>query len=1465
MVNRYRDLLSILPKGKTYAADGDVLPFRDAPYEFEFRTDKPDREFRVYFNEIQSNNTVTTDAQGIAIVKSSLGLRSGEASLPPGEYTIRIVDVIEQTSSQMFITIKHLATWLAAYADVLEQMDIEIDDMYLARSIETVGSKYIGDVYGRTLRQPAPTTMLHEEYRNLLMQLRPAYRHFGAHPYGMRQAVEAFTSATPFEIPRAWRPRWTLGAQLLDNHDFQTRTRLHSSMFASAGDTTRDLPDINRQSRVYVYGSFSTTLVSSGFRQPPHPQKLTVTFGSSGARATLFGVDEHGYAFSEIIPDPAVASPLAQTYTSRKIFETITSAQVTTGAGTASIGVSDTRFVRVVDINDYNGVEATPGTTRIFYYGVDSGKPVLRLGGGPQVPITIDLDSNGDPVPTQATLLGPARTAYVHGLVQASSLVAPLSLNPLGGPSTVRRDRIWIDVDNRGVLQVDLGSSASASFSDVITAINSAFTFDPRYGAAYSANATSVLGTEGVAQYVLQVRSTETGPAGSVAILTGPCDAGRTFFGVPKTTTELVSAVTTPFLTLTCVDASRMPEVSSSDADASRQFDVRIQGLRLPQTSGFTMTSPNAPSLADSTNAVVFISPFTYAFSASHVGGYLRWVHTSLPAPSPSTANNGLHRIIAYNSSANTITLEHELSSSGGQFKFPASPMTGDAVVYHPGETRTITNRAGNVLTLDSAVSAWPIGAFVELPDEVPHKIVATRGLEEVSIEVDTTVRPRHDFGDSIVNHAGATWKVVSSRADFTGLTGSSITIADAQNAQNNGTFTITSSTATEARFTNASALAETSSFSWEITTYPFASALEDDFDVVGSRVPDGWYADNGASASGITATAENVAFGALLGAATGKYVPSPIMLESTSAIIRLWRACPQAMAYRGLPLDIDVRLSEHTEAAADFKLDVSFDGSTYHDVVNVTTSVGATPLYQSGVLTRGPTDPFTLSGTFFVPYDASTCVVRLTRTGTASPGTITLERFAVWSQTGSSLSTARNTVVRNAKRSQFGEWLYVWSAEPLTEEEKGYLGLPLTTNPADSTYLSVRPGHIDYTANSHGYWNRANVSELDDSGVDLIRKNVRGVYDSIDWLDVDAATQLVNLEVVVATPSRLTHVVPTRTGSNTGEELAMIEGFDGPGTARADLSEASNHEGAFPMAPNPSSGGNFGTGARLYEIRLTDTSQVNADGLVTIIPAGQPIPLPDTLDVAGVQPWEFTSATQVRVNSPYFNATSSYSIDYDVMMRATSLPFQLTTTLSTGSDYLWLTDLARYLRHSATANTFTQTEQASFLANFTASLTMRADTNAEASLERDDGTTIRTIDTGLWEFTDSQTIRIDSSVFDPDSIYTITYVARVVEVETPVTLRLEWRHAASSGALSSAAWEAIQPGQVVSPVFNGGSDVTQNEVHEWNQLRVTIIGVTDTRDVRLFGMGLKGIHLFGTTPVAPGILTPDSLDAAEP
>lgn len=1309
MVNRYSDLLAALPRGKTYSASGDVLPYRDAQSEFRFETDA-DRSFEVYLNDVFQGFT-QSDGDGVAIVRTS-------SALDPGTYEVVIIDQSDGRAFRATITIKHLATWLAATADVVEEMDAHITDMEDARSIETVGSSYIENVYGALVRQPDPSHIDETDpalnviwsvdaYRNLLQALRPAYRHYGAHPLGLRHAVESFTSVTPLIVPSEWRPHWVPDGNLFSNGDLSARARTATAMESFAG-ATNELTALNAASTLAVHALFVGPGTFPGpFTQPPYPQRLTVTFDDLSADAvTITGTDELGNAISEAVAAPGPDAVIETALT----FASVTGAVGATIFG-ASIGLADSRFVRLLDIGPYNRIDD-----------IDMARaagPTLTWDGGEPV----DVSTGGT-----FTLHGQQRKATLCGRMAASA--GSYDFQVVAGPDANLHERLYVSIDGGQKTSIDVdsvgGNTGTDTTANIVSAINTALGFSC---------AASVTGTEGDASVVVRLRTSTAGPTSSIRIMPGPSDASLVLLGLPRSSTMLVEDADTGSPDIVCASIDQMPEVVDVDEDA---FDIRIRGLRRDASGAAD------GQLLDIIGTTVLISSGSYQFTQDDVGG---WVRISGAA---NSANNGIHRI--YQVDADEARLTNERASTGVIFIAESSI---EFAVYGQGEVRTVigTDRVSGTLTLDDEPSfAWPIGAFVEMVDETPYTIRGTEGIDEVTVEVD----PDFDPGDS-------------------------------------PTDTVT---------------------------------------IVGSPLPDGVFSED--------VTFDNLVANSTFSNASGPsgqaglLSPSRLIAKSTGGndVMLRW-SVPRVLDYLGQEIRVSVFARDHTATVATgTTLSVSFDASAFS--VFETTTLSSAPLNLAGDV--GPLVPQQVTGTFFVPYDATSCTLQFLREGSA---TVSIERILVQAVNASGLALGDNTIPRNAKRTNFGEVLYVWSREQLSADERLHLGIPEDT----STSAPEGPGHIDYITNAHGFWERFDISEYYDDGTP---KNIVGVYDDVEWTTIETDDRLSNMDVVVGTPPKTSYARPTRVSLVESEVLTVVAPTD------ATLSEVSDHEGSFPQSPMET--------ARLYEVVGVARTISTNEGVVVHLVPGDLVPVPSTPGADSVQPWQFLSANTIRIHASYYESTSSYVIDYSVLMRATTGVIDVAQNGTPHTEYVWLTDFTTWERRDIIDTLRGRTEQAEFRADFTAPLTDHADTTSgTAVLSKNNGLFEETVSTQSWSFVDSKTVRVDSTVFDANALYVITYDARVPVLGAPAQFAFEWRgsNEPNGDDLSddSAPWVEVTNNQVVSASPDGGSPTVYTS-YRYHQLRVTIAGVIDVRDFRILGLGVKGIHMYGSTPSAPGILT---------
>lgn len=219
LVNRFKQLLVSVPKGSFYSSDGQVLPHRDSPYELRISTGAANREYAVFCNEI-FKGLVVTNGSGIALVIILLNL---------GRNDIRLVDTITQTETLAFITTRDYATWFAAEAQTMEGIDEGVEQVLLDARLATASASLIEDTFGRTVQTGNSFGYDLETYREILTELRTAYRSFGATYDGISRAVRAFTTINPLIYPRSFGPRWLLGEDFLYPETDTSNTTLYST------------------------------------------------------------------------------------------------------------------------------------------------------------------------------------------------------------------------------------------------------------------------------------------------------------------------------------------------------------------------------------------------------------------------------------------------------------------------------------------------------------------------------------------------------------------------------------------------------------------------------------------------------------------------------------------------------------------------------------------------------------------------------------------------------------------------------------------------------------------------------------------------------------------------------------------------------------------------------------------------------------------------------------------------------------------------------------------------------------------------------------------------------------------------------------------------------------------------------------------------------------------------------------
>lgn len=446
MANRYQQLLREIPRGTFYHVTGEVLPTRSSPYELRFETAAPSTRFGIFVNG-QYRGLTDTDAQGVALLS---------LTLERGRQDIELLNETTQQRFRAYLTIRNYATWMAAHADVFETIDDQITEMRDALSIESVTSLYAGDVYGRALRHPNASSYLIGAYRNVLQEVRQAYRLWGGRLAGLRQVVHAVTASLPFVVPKAWRPRWTLDAQL--GSDWLTRR-------STLDDDT--FPVLNARAVSYVLASSPDNVspATGPVTQPFTAEPLTVTFdaayvASAAGDVIIEGLDQTGQPITETFVKPGLASTVQGVNQYR--FTQINVVRLTAlgaGAGTFTVGLAESRYVRLVRLAGPHVVSGTTRARTLDYFDaslVPGTFDALQLDGGTlvSIPRSGEYVVRGDFGRSDVRIDGLARVTPPGGTVDYQT-----------------RRRLALQLDDKGVVSVELGTPP-ATLAAVATAIN---------------------------------------------------------------------------------------------------------------------------------------------------------------------------------------------------------------------------------------------------------------------------------------------------------------------------------------------------------------------------------------------------------------------------------------------------------------------------------------------------------------------------------------------------------------------------------------------------------------------------------------------------------------------------------------------------------------------------------------------------------------------------------------------------------------------------------------------------------------------------------------------------------------------------------------------------------------------------------------------------------------------------------
>jgi hypothetical protein len=594
----------------------------------------------------------------------------------------------------------------------------------------------------------------------------------------------------------------------------------------------------------------------------------------------------------------------------------------------------------------------------------------------------------------------------------------------------------------------------------------------------------------------------------------------------------------------------------------------------------------------------------------------------------------------------------------------------------------------------------------------------------------------------------------------------------------------------------------------------PTGSAF-DSFTVRARSIPDGWRALNVTEANCINSL-------------WGRTTNIRLRLEGDgNGDIMLERDLPEALAYRGREVRISAWVEQTVLATGgQFRIDVSYDGFNFSNGPVISVDGSVTDGFAIG---QGGGDPTFISRTVEIPFDATHFAFRVSHAGSLIGDRIFIEKVIVANPEAQGLFLGSNTVPRHETHQQFGELLYIWSPSELDNNERRSIGLPQ----ADDAYIGgtgngIPPdtiveewGHLDWVVNSHGYWERIDISEYTPAGDPI---NVIGIHDETEW----GACTLTNLTVFNRVPGRLSHVRPTAPTLVEGEELSVTA------PSNATLAATSRHEGAFPQAAEG--------GDTLYEddqtVPLTPPNNTRADRVAAYKQLGVPVPAigyPGDRASATIGTHGVNGEVVMTVDAPG-SIGNSWTVTV-VVPGAGPTPLIATKTS--------LTSIQVSLAVDSGATPVDDFNRALFVAQAIDALD-----GVSATWEPGDGSdrldtaqgpiTFAGADVLPWRFLNATNIQIDVGYYNPNAIYVIDY-ERLTRAETPV-LDLGTNYNYYLWFIDAAIYRRVEPALIerertVQVQFRADFRATLAEISNGDQTTATLYqdtGITRTEVARL-------------------------------
>lgn len=457
-VNRYKQLLALVPSGSFYATSGQTLPHRDTPYQLKVKADEPNRNYYVYLN----NNlcmTVSSDANSIATIA---------ILLVRGDNEIRLINSVTQAATTAFITTRDYATWLAALASVVEDIDIDIEQILLDSRLATVSPSMIDEVFGKMVESKNDSSYNVDTYREILEELRTAFRHYGGTDGGIDRVINAFYHISPLILDRDMAQSWRLGMDMLYPSN---RTSAIDGRFASGGvlssfaPATVTVTDVEARNENDVH-TYAWTASTSSLTYTPPAGATSATFAGDPVTIASDGT----YRLNGLVTQPLMSCEqtfvvsTANRYLSIEvdgrgeitvnmnvgtITATTVAGNINTALGTSPLYGPAYSTVAAVTTAAPDG----SGMNRVFLQSPTGGKVVIR-----KAPLT-----NQASAASQIVFNIPQSRLEISSAIFVGDTILVYSGNSLaaGLPDTIPAEGIWAILDSRSAFATARGAYVS--------------------------------------------------------------------------------------------------------------------------------------------------------------------------------------------------------------------------------------------------------------------------------------------------------------------------------------------------------------------------------------------------------------------------------------------------------------------------------------------------------------------------------------------------------------------------------------------------------------------------------------------------------------------------------------------------------------------------------------------------------------------------------------------------------------------------------------------------------------------------------------------------------------------------------------------------------------------------------------------------------------------------------------------